>query len=745
MSSYVGGFAVGTVAVPATVITSPPVVVITAPTGSITESNPTVTWTYTSPLSRPQAWYRIAVEIVGGGIAFDTGRLEGTATSYELGFTLTPFITYRIHVGASDGISGGIDPIATSAGWDSETVSGEFTEAATLDNMAVGSVYEIAINGVGYMLADDLENQVERSTALLNSQPPGSNAPFSEQLDRYSFVGFADFTAGEGQLYLDRPQSNPSRYWYSQWVNPFEPGEISLNDTPLHHLTSTFVAGAVRPHPGCVVASSILYLQTGNGQFTSITAPAASPVVFSTGLAGSIVGVATDGAYWYVSDGASIRRNNTAANPGADWSTDDVTEIAWCTDRLAGLDTAAVPPNFTTFSPAGAEENPGGWQSFTGATLRGLCGGDGYIWFGVNNVDTGHIRAWSVGSGAGTSIIALTLPEGESVDSLYFYLGNVFASTTVNQTPYNRKIYRCVPSEGKLTPQLLVTIDGDGTVAHHRTFFAGRDRFVACTWPAMMRDDTSGIGVIDLSTSGYARWQSAGTATRPVTGVVTWAGDFGFSLESASSDGGFYGADPAADLHSGLLETSVTDLGSNIPKALDAVSLTTKPLNGSIDTSYSLDTNATFIPAGTMDGAGSTTIEHVINAVGTSFGFRVELTPNDTVGPVLKRLAAKMHPRSIADQVRVFPINCGDTIAGLNGTTIEPDSRPGAGIERVQLLEALVGQQVSLQDVNWPQTKTSKTFQVVATEARLVGAYDRNKNWRADHAVCVVTLRRPLS
>jgi hypothetical protein len=34
---------------------------------------------------------------------------------------------------------------------------------------------------------------------------------------------------------------------------------------------------------------------------------------------------------------------------------------------------------------------------------------------------------------------------------------------------------------------------------------------------------------------------------------------------------------------------------------------------------------------------------------------------------------------------------------------------------------------------------------VVSTEARLTGTYDRNKNWRADHAMCVVTLRRPLS
>jgi hypothetical protein len=337
------------------------------------------------------------------------------------------------------------------------------------------------------------------------------------------------------------------------------------------------------------------------------------------------------------------------------------------------------------------------------------------------------------------------MPEGESVDSLYFYLGNVMVATTLNQTPFDRKIYRCVPQEGKFTPQLLATLDGDGTTAAYRTSFAGRDRFVACTWTSMMRDGTSGIGVIDLSTSGYARWQSGGASDDPVTGVCTWAGDFGFTIASGDAGGGFYGADPDADLHVGLLETSVTDLGSNLAEVLDSVSLTTKPLAGSIVTSYSIDTNSTFVELGEMVSAGSTTIDFPAATTGTSFGFRVELVPNGDVGPVLKRIAAKLHPRSTADQVRVFPINCGDTIAGLNNVTIAPDSRPGGGLERLQLLEALVGQQVTLQDVNWPKTRTTKTFQVVSTEARLTGTYDRNKNWRADHAMCVVTLRRPLS
>lgn len=744
MTAHIGGFAIGTVGIPTTILSAPATVTITAPIGAVTTPTPTITWTYTSPISRPQAWYRVVVEVVGSGIVYDSGPIEGASTSHSLDYVLTSFTNYLIHVGASDGLTGGEDPIGTSGGWDSTAISGEFSDIPTALEQRVGSVYEVAINGVGYMLADNPERPVQRTTALLTPDRFAStDTPFAESIDRYSMIAFSDFTGGEGQLYLDRPRSDPSRYWYSEWVNPFVEGELSLNRETSRQVATAFTT-SVREHPRLVVAGTTAYLQTNTDDLSGIASPGATPTDFATGLSGEIVGLASDGAYWYASDGAAIRRNNSAAS-GAEWSTVDVTEIAWCTDRLAGLDTAASPPNFTTFAPDGTEENAGGWQGFTGATLRGLCGGDGWIWFGVNHVHTGHIRAWQLGSGAGASIIALTLPEGETVDSLYFYLGNVFAATTVNDTPYDRKIYRCVPNEGVFTPQLLVTIDGNGTAAHGRTFFAGRDRFVAFSWPAMMRDDTSGIGVIDLETSGHARWQSGGeTANTPVVGVATWAGDFAFVLDNVTI-GGLYTSATDGDLHAGLLETSVGDLASNLTKIFDSVSLTTKPLAGSIGVSYSTTTNATWVPIGTMDGSGSTTFEIPTTVPAASFGFRLVLTPSGDQGPVVKRVAGKMHPLSLTDQVVVLPINCADQISGLNDVLIQGDSRVGAGLNRIKTLELLVGQIVLFQDVDWPRRREAQTFQLVSAEATMNGAFGANQNFRVDSGVCVVTLRRPLS
>jgi hypothetical protein len=248
-----------------------------------------------------------------------------------------------------------------------------------------------------------------------------------------------------------------------------------------------------------------------------------------------------------------------------------------------------------------------------------------------------------------------------------------------------------------------------------------------------------------LETSGYARWIAGGEPDRPVVGVVSWAGAFGFVLEANAADGGFYGSDPGADLGAGFLETSVADLSSNLTKILDAVSLTTRPLVGSIEISYSTTTNASFVSVGDMTGVGSTFLELPTTVLGASIGFRVELTPNDDVGPVLKRIAGQVHPRGLRDGVVVWPINCGDVIAGLNGKTLEPDSSPGAGFRRVKTLEGLVGSMVAVQDTDWPQERTSQVYQLMSVETEMLGTYDQNKNYRVDHGVAKVTLRRKLS
>jgi hypothetical protein len=736
MAFTLGGTTLGTSALTATLPRHPPTVTVDEPDETVTTSTTTVEWTYASALSRPQIGYRIVLES-GGDELFDSGLLAGADLDHDLSFVLSPLTAYRLWVGVNDGLDGAEDPYGENDSWgfiDFDTSS----LAISYDpEQGVGTLYEIAINGVGYMLADHPDFPIQRETAHLQGERlVTSDTPFDENIDRYSYISHSDWTGGEGQLLLRRPQSDPSRYYYSEWINPFEPGEMSCVTTPTLQIASTYSGASTRDR--LVVASGIAFLQTGNDELTGVATPGAAPSSgFDTGLAGNITDLASDSEYWYSTDGATIRRNN-AASTGTEWSTVDVTEIAWIGDRLAGLDTAASPPNITTFANDGTEEVASGRFSHAGATLRGIAGGDGYLWYGVNNLAGGRVMAWQVDSDD-ASFVGLSLPHAERVDNLFFYLGNVFVAAQGQR----RRIYRCAPTDGRLIPELIWEADADGDP--YRTLFTGWDRFVAFSWYQMCRTDESGIGVLDLESGGIARWQCAGSAAREVGGVATWAGEPAFSLISAGADGGFYGLDDAPVAHAGFLETSVDDLASNVTKVMVEVALTTKPLNGTVAVSYSNNTNATFTAIGTMAGSGATSRIFTMEQQDKSFGLRLDLTPSGSTGPTVKLLQSKVFPLGLVDQILTYPVRCADRLNGLGGAEL-PESKPGLGMEQMRTLEGLVGEVVDFQDIDWHRSQTVRRCEIVATKVEKVDkTYDHNQGCSVTSGILLVTFRRPIA
>lgn len=733
-----GGDTLGVEALAASVLRTPPVPTITSPIGTVTTSTIEVTWTYSSPIGRAQTHYRVVLQNQAGSELFDTGKLAGTATSYALGYVLSPFAAYRLLVGVSDGLDGADDPVLLSSGWTYADFTTQDVGSDAEDLLSVGKIYEIGLNGVGYMLADhpDQQFRYQRQTVQLTPERLATGStPFSEAIDRYNFIVQSDWTGGAGQTYLDRANSDPTRYSHSEWVNPFEQGELFCLATPELHIASTYQSGA--ECRTAVVAGGDVYVQTADEELTALDEPGGVAVPFDTGLATAILGLASDGTYWYASDGASIRRNNTAADPGSDWSTDNCSEIEWVGDRLAGFDNVAAPVEFLHFSPAGAETVE---ATYTDATLKGLTGGDGFVWFGVNRSGTGVVNAWQLDS-PDAPFIGLSLPAGETVDSLFFYLGNVFIASETEDDRF--RIYRCVPSEGRLTPQFLLETNSTGQ--SYPIQWAGRDRFVAFAWNTMNRGGSSGLGVIDLESGGFARWYAAGgggALGKPISGVVRWQGDFGFVV-SAGNQGGFYGVDLTPELHEGFAETSVSDLATNVVKVLDTVALSTQPLNGSVEVFYSTDSNGTFVSIGSMSGSGSTLTDFQAEIPGSSFGFKVTLTPDSSEGPVVKLLSAKVHPLGLKDQVVVLPVDCTDERVSLTGK-LTPDSGRGRGREIARTMDSLVGTNVLLQDVDWPD-EPSSTYQVVSCELAEKGAaYSRHETKRKAHAVAMVTLRKPV-
>lgn len=716
---------------------TPPTVAVTAPDGPLTtETVGGVTWTYDSVVSKVQVSYRVQVlNGTGSSVLYDSSIIAGDDTSFECPFLLSGGSNYILRVTVSDGIDSGSGEATFSANLE--------TVADYPDNTSVGSVYEIGINGVGYMLADTERRPYRRSSGTLQAPRFATgDTPFSQAIERYSYVGVGDWALGAGQRMMDRDTASPRGFWESEGVDVFTPGELSLLN-----VTTQQVASALDPVPA-VVASDILYVQTDTDELSYVDAVDGTPVTM-TFTGDTVAGMASDGINWYVSNTDEEIFKGTDATIGVAWAdvsaqTSSIEIMEWCSDRLAIAYTdSSDRACFSTLSPAGAEETAGGRFKHEDATITAITAGDGYVWYSVNRADRSLVYAWQLGS-SDASFVALELPQGQYVTALYFYLGNVMvrAAQTVDATTVRAIIYRAVPSSGELTPERLLMLE-DADVDRSVGGFVGNDRFVFFSWKAMSEDGRSGIGAIDLSTGGYAKWFTApagSAATGAVSGLFNWFGKTGFAVSG-------YGAvlESTTPVLEGYLVSSTSDLGSALTKVVDSVQIVTEPLpvGGEVEVQFSADGGESFTSIGAIAAAGLKAGEWELGLEGQAGTSKVVLTATVT-SPVLRLIQYKVHALSIVDQVLELPINCLDRLVGLNGVEIR-DGQP-RGMARNRVLEDLVGTRIRLQDVDWPVTRVAEVWEVVATEFTSTGTYDRAKQRRVEQdAVCVLSLRRGQS
>jgi len=458
--------------------------------------------------------------------------------------------------------------------------------------------------------------------------------------------------------------------------------------------------------------------------------------------------MASDGVNWYYSDGVNVFRGATAADPGAAWSAVDATLMEWCSDRVvvarigAGSSTPNVVESLNDSGVAvgGAET----WSMKPGTTARSITSGDGYIFWAATRENRSTIYSWQVGSTSANYSPALEMPSGLEAISLFYYQGNVMIrARELTSTGSKRAvIYRAAVSNGLLVPTRVLEIN-DAAVDHGDGAWAADDRFVYFSWQTMSTN--SGIGCIDLSTGGWAKWLVGPAGTGRVRSVLQWYGrtcwttdGYGLVIESVDS-----GTGNDNTVTTGTLNTSVFDLKTGFRKAFHEVRVTFDPLpsGSSVQLKYSLDAGASFINLGTVTGAGSKYGTYTIEAESDSISFQVVLTHSTTTTPVVRTIVVKAHSIGIADQVLTLPINCADQVAGMNGRLL-PESVVGAGARRARTLEALAQTRVRVQDVDWPLTGVVHTYDVIGAETRSVGVFDRSLARQSQTQVTVLTLRR---
>src|SRR5210317_2021308 len=101
-------------------------------------------------------------------------------------------------------------------------------------NREVGSIYEVGINGSGYMLDDSPEEQGYEGGAvpLLPDRLATTETPLSESINRYQFYDQSLFEGGQGQKVANRLDDDPRKYNEGLSIDPFtEAGTVRLGLT----------------------------------------------------------------------------------------------------------------------------------------------------------------------------------------------------------------------------------------------------------------------------------------------------------------------------------------------------------------------------------------------------------------------------------------------------------------------------------------------------------------------------------
>lgn len=614
----------------------------------------------------------------------------------------------------------------------------------------VGRIYEVAINGVGYML-DDAPDQPEghaydRVTVGLDPQRFATgDTPFAQAIERYSFSSLADQSGGAGQRWMDRDDTDAKQYEESVGLDPFtEEGRVELLHTSEQLLSSAYAT------PRAVVVDDTIYVQTGDAQLQySLTGSGWTTLSGITDTTGAVAisSLTSDGEQWYAATGRSVIRGTTT-NPGVDWSAVDAVEVQFAAGRICAAvkDTGSATPNrFTTLSDAGAEEKTNGHYVFPdGHTI--VLGGvsQGFYFFGVYAGTKGAVWAWRLGldesGGYYTPFEAWPLPEGMIPSAVGVAGGSVWvrAYQPEGSSAGQGSLWRLVvPGTGGLTPFWICDIEpASGSVDMSVGSFASQLNNLYFSWPTM-EAGKSGIGCVSMKTGGWAKWIKA-TTTGHVYSIAIHNGRPIYTIGAS----GLWAENQSAYETTGTITMSISDGASALDKVWDEVIIVCLPLASGeeISVQYSADQGESWSPVGSIDTVDAIKQVWELAQKVATLQLRAVLTGDGTSTPTLSLLQARYHPLGVADTILTLPVDCSDNRTGLNGAPLP--QTPNEGALKARELEALTQTRAQVQDVDWHLTGNVDTYEVLQARAKPQMIYDRSKAAKGLRTVVVLTMRK---
>lgn len=531
---------------------------------------------------------------------------------------------------------------------------GEAFYGGTASAALVPDVFPVAIAGRPYMLdmksgqyARGFEQRVRDSQDI--STAPGESSISIGGLWRR---GEASWHSGAGQSRSDVADSQDYRFYTSKGINPWTKGQLTLLNT-----TKTSLSSANTNLPMCVVGS---YLYVGDGQTLKYTTNpfASSPTWTSvtTGApAAAINDITTDGSQVYV---AYYNEGVLMTTPGGASLTDHYSTSGGSFDyKKMGFAKGYVLAfhNNTTQSEIHvvpyAASTPKGTEVATirdpGFVCAGIVGGQNYIYIGGYSNNTGLVYKLGIKSDGtvDVAIVALQLPIGEYVTSIYAYLGFVCVGT-------NKGVRFCsTDSDGNLVAGSLIPTSSDVNG------FTAEDKYVWFGWTNY--DSVSGgLGRMDLSSFTSANTPAFATdlmtgSTAAVLAVQTFSNKRLFTVSGV----GVVVEDADNLVASGEIVTGTYQWGLPDRKFVARVDTRSRALAGSILPAVSFDGGTyTNLTGQTLAGSiESTSTPPQTKFVEVRFKFTMARA-TATTGPTMTRWMARAYAAPARSEVFRVPV-----------------------------------------------------------------------------------------
>ena len=634
-----------------------------------------------------------------------------------------------------------------------------------------GNAFDMAIGGLPFIMAVTDSTPYRRQTAEFRVQRVDQMRDPGEHTlggSGYWTRSQSSWHYGEGVLFAEPMEGNENevrfRYRDSYGIDVWTPGEISL--IKRSSLVQAFT-GACRIDTGASTAGVAFLIATDLAPRTTqttamykITSSGTSTALvnFSSISNETILDTTSDGTYMYVATTAGIYDVNlsdgtthkhyaynglTAAHVAIKYVKSRVIAALKFTDGTY----AAYELTFNSKGSGAAVDikstmNAASGTLINGSTImptnwvwEGIAEGTNAIYIGGYAGDHSAIFKLSVSStGAlGTIITAATLPRGETVLSLYAYLGT-FLMVGTNK---GARI-ATLEQNGDMTYGPLVFHNENGVYD-----FEGRDSYI---WAGNTNQVNTNSGTTrinlgqPLTLIGYAQPISSGVYARAtdayadgVFGTVNAVRILGNDNQVAFAiNGSGIWLQHATELvESGQIRSARIRYDTMENKAWKRIRIRTSDdlAGGDIEIYKIGPTTDTVIT--TLYEGNSTTADIDLGDVYTTAGpdasFKLTLTRNSTsatTGPVVVGMAVKALPTPTRARVLQIPLFCYDKETDKTGNIIGYE---GYSRERLNALETIEanGQTIILQDFN----QGGEPTEVIIDQVTFTRSTPANRNY----------------